>query len=108
MGVVKSKIKNCSLRFHEMLAQKVFLVSYVERSRKRWVNVCILCMLRAELLSRVQLFVTHWSVPRQAPLSLGILQARIREWAAMPSARGSSQPRDQTRVSHIAGGFFTI
>ena len=31
----------------------------------------------------------------QAPLSMGILQARILEWAAMPSSRGSSQPRDR-------------
>ena len=38
----------------------------------------------------------------------GILQARILEWVAVPFSRGSSQPRDQTQVSHIAGGFFTI
>ena len=38
----------------------------------------------------------------------GILQARILEWAAMPSSRGSSPPREQTQVSSIAGGFFTI
>ena len=25
-----------------------------------------------------------------------------------PSSRGSSQPRDQTQVSHIAGRFFTV
>ena len=37
----------------------------------------------------------------------GILQARILEWLAFPFSRGSSQPRDQTQVSHIAGGFFT-
>ena len=37
----------------------------------------------------------------------GILQTRIPEWAAFPFSRGSSQPRDQTQVSHIAGGFFT-
>ena len=30
----------------------------------------------------------------------GILQARILEWVAMPSSRGSSQPRDQTGVSY--------
>ena len=35
-----------------------------------------------------------------------VLQARILEWVAMPSSRGSSQPRDQTLVSHIAGRFF--
>ena len=37
----------------------------------------------------------------------GILQARILEWVAIPFFRGSSQPRDQTQVSSIAGGFFT-
>ena len=37
----------------------------------------------------------------------GILQARILEWVAFPFCRGSSQPRDQTQVSHIADGFFT-
>ena len=36
-----------------------------------------------------------------------ILQARILEWVAFPFSRGSSQPRDQTQVSHIAGRFFT-
>ena len=38
----------------------------------------------------------------------GILQARILEWVAMPSSRGSSQPRDWTHVSCIASGYFTI
>ena len=37
----------------------------------------------------------------------GILQVRILEWVAFPFSRGSSQPRDQTQVSQIAGGFFT-
>ena len=37
----------------------------------------------------------------------GILQARILEWGAFPFSRGSSQPRVQTQVSHIAGGLFT-
>ena len=44
---------------------------------------------------------------------LGILQARIteeilQEPVAMPSSRASSQPRDQTQVFLIAGGFFTV
>ena len=38
----------------------------------------------------------------------GILQARIWEWVAMPSSRGSSQPRDRSRVSCTAGRFFTV
>ena len=40
----------------------------------------------------------------------GILQARILEWVAMPSSRGSSPPRNQTQVSCgfcIASRFFT-
>ena len=36
----------------------------------------------------------------------GILQARILEWVAFSSSRGSSQPRDQIQVTHIADGFF--
>ena len=38
----------------------------------------------------------------------GILQARILAWVAMSSSRASSQPRDGTQVSCIAGRFFTI
>ena len=38
----------------------------------------------------------------------GILQARILEWVAISSSRGSSQPEDQTQVSCIAGKLFTI
>ena len=37
----------------------------------------------------------------------GILQARILEWVAYPFSRASSQPRDWTQVSQIAGGCFT-
>ena len=37
-----------------------------------------------------------------------ILQARILEWVAISSSRGSSWSRDWTRVSHIASRFFAI
>ena len=37
----------------------------------------------------------------------GILQARTLEWVAISSSRGSSRPRDGTRVSHFAGRRFT-
>ena len=52
-----------------------------------------------KLLSHVQLFVT--------PVDYTVLQARILKWVALPFSRGSSQPRERTQVSHIAGGFFT-
>ena len=97
------------------------------------------------VLSRFQLFETPWTVARQTPLSVGILQAGILEWVAIPPppgdlpnpeidprsptlqvdslpselpgkpknngvvaypfSRGSSQPRSQSRVSCVAGGF---
>ena len=38
----------------------------------------------------------------------GILQARILEWITIPYSRGSSQPRDWTEVSCIAGRFSTV
>ena len=57
------------------------------------------CVLRR--LGRVQL-VPLWGTARQAPLSVGILQAGILEWAAMHSYRGSFQLRDQIQVSCIS------
>ena len=51
--------------------------------------------------SRVWLSATLWTVAGQAPLSMGILQARILEWVAMPSSRGPSQPRDRTHISYL-------
>ena len=55
-----------------------------------------------------QLCLTPWTVTRQAPLPMRILQARILEWVAMPSSQGSSKPKDQTQVSCIEGKFFTV
>ena len=38
----------------------------------------------------------------------GILQTRVLEWVAISFSRRSSQPRDRTQVSYIAGRRFTI
>ena len=53
--------------------------------------------------SHVWLFAVLWTVPGSSVH--GISQARILEWIAMLSSRGSSWPRDQTGVSCIAGRF---
>jgi len=45
--------------------------------------------------------MTPWTVAHQAPLSMGILQARTLEWVAVPFSRGTSQHRD---LIHIVGG----
>ena len=64
-------------------------------------------MARAKLpQSRPTLFnFMDYSLPSSSVY--GILQARILEWVAIPFSRGSSQPKDQNRVSYIAGRLFT-
>ena len=59
---------------------------------KMKVKVTQLCLTRCDLIDyRVR----------------GVLQTRILEWVAFPFSKESSQPRDQTQVSRIAGRFFT-
>ena len=80
------------------------LQSQVEQSSELYrINMLGDCVLRHS----VWLFAP-WTLAHQAPLSMGILQARILEWVGMLSSRGFSQPRVRTQVSHNAGGFFTI
>ena len=58
-----------------------------KRPVHRWVSVCVWSHF-----SRVWLFATLWTVANQAPLSMGIFQARILPSVAMFSTRGSSWP----------------
>ena len=58
--------------------------------------------VKVKSLSCVWLFATPWIVAH------GIFQARVLEWVAISFSRGSSWPRDQTQVSHIAGRGFTF
>ena len=44
-----------------------------------------------------------WDSPSMGFSLHGILQARVLEWVAIAFSRGSSRPRDRTRVSHIPG-----
>ena len=70
-------------------------------------------LLRPELgrqQDRVKVKVTQLCLTLSDPRDYTIhqiLQARMLEWVAVPFSRGSFQPRDQTQVSCIAGGFFT-
>ena len=52
--------------------------------------------MHAKLLSRVQLFVTLWTVAHQAPLSMGF--SRQEYWSGLPSSRGSSRPREDANL----------
>ena len=49
-----------------------------------------LCLCVPSRFSRVWLIATLWAVAHQAPLSMGIFLARILEWVAMLSSRGST------------------
>ena len=69
--------------------------------------VCIVFMCAKLLQSCLTLCdPLNYSLP--SPSVHGILQARILEWVAIPFSRETSQPRDGTWVSHIAGRFFTL
>ena len=66
------------------------------------------CMLSH--FSHVQLFVIPWTVAHQAPLSMGILQARILEWLPCPSPGDLPHPgiKPVSLISPaLAGEFFT-
>ena len=59
-------------------------------------------ILKVKVTKSVPLFMTPWTIQ-----SLEFSRPEILEWVAIPFSRGSSQPRDWTQVSHIAGRFFT-
>ena len=54
------------------------------------------------VLSCIQLFVTPLDYSPPGSSVHGILQARILEWVAIPFSRGSSWPRDRTRISCLS------
>ena len=63
--------------------------------------LCVPCMKAKSLQS----CLTLWNLMDLSPPGFffhGILQARILEWVAVPSSRGSSQPRDRTCFSHVS------
>ena len=63
--------------------------------------VCVSCLVMSDSL---------WPYGLEPARSLypWIFQARILEWVAISFSRGSSWPKAQTQVSHIAGKFFTV
>ena len=96
---------------------RVCVFFYTEHAAPSRASVCCGCRCRYCLLPF--LTSTRWKVKvkgAQSCLTLcdpmyytvhGILQSRILECLAVPFSRGSSQLRDRTQVSRIAGGFFT-
>ena len=72
--------------------------------KKKKVTLPYVC----QSLSRVGLFCDPRDCSPPDSSVCGTFQARTLEWVTKPFCRGSSQPRDQTGVSHIAGRFLTF
>ena len=70
-------------------------------------EICVFCLLLYVLSCSVVSLCDPVDCSPAGSSAHGILQARILEWAAMPFSTWSSQPKDWTQVSLIAGGFFT-
>ena len=76
-----------------MIYHMLFNHSLVDELLRLFPDLAIMNMLC--LVAQLCLTLCNpMAVTLQAPLSIGILQARIPEWVAMPSSRESSQPRD--------------
>ena len=102
MEVIKMefRLNICKVQRIQQPRELAELVFYIPKLPFFYPSMCcaVLCLVTQSCLT----LCNPWPVARQAPLSMGILQARILEWVAMSSSRGSYQPRDRTQVSDIA------
>ena len=82
----------------------------IEQFYIRLVNICTFPFMKvkAKSLSHVRLFATPWTVAYQAPPSMGFSRQEYWSGLLFSFSRGSSQPRDRTRVSHIPGRRFNL
>ena len=74
---------------------------------KNVVYSCISVYIYAQSLKSCSTLWDPMDYSRPGSPVHGILQVRILEWVVMSFSRGSYRPRDQTRISCIAGRFFT-
>ena len=102
---------SCLTLLSHHLAQSLIWSRHLIKKKKKKV-VMYSCLTKPESESEVA-----WSCPAPCdPMDCslpgfsvhGIFQARVLEWVATPFSRGSSQPRDRTQVSRIAGRRFTL
>ena len=104
-----SHMLNCNLYFFSEGSVQIFPHFYLGF----WffiVEFWVLCIFWIKALYKICTVLSHsvvsdsfqpLPVAHQASLSLGILEARILEWVAMPASRGSSQTKDQTQASAL-------
>ena len=77
---------------------------------KWYINVSVFTRVKVKVksLSCVRLFATPWTVAYQVSPSMGFSRQEYWSGLPFPSPRDSSQPRNQTQVSYIAGRHFTL
>ena len=83
------------------------ILSVLRAHCRKWLQSDDCCAVLCLVPQSCPTLCNPWTVVCQAPLFMVILQARILEWVAMLSSRGTSWSRNQTGVSCIAGRFFT-
>ena len=90
LSIIHTNLEGQQLNKHPNTRYKLFFYIIMP------IKICLCCAVLGRSVVSDSL-PPPWTATRQAPLSMGVLQARVLEWIAMPSSRGSSQPRDQTR-----------
>ena len=78
----------------------------MEKARNVELNSLLTLRCGCKVIHQEKAYLANFRLPGSSVL--GILQARILEWMAISFSRGSSQPRDWTQVSHIAGRGFNL
>ena len=118
------KIKHCNRRYRLIgrdakfsLMRAIWWKEISQRARQEYVQVKEIAYKKSWIWKCVCVCEVAQSCPTLCdPVDCsppgssvhGILQARILEWIAISFSRGSSQPRDQTRVSCFAGRRFIL
>ena len=88
--------------FEEMIHE-----NFPNLKKETHIQVQKACVCMLVHFSRVQLFVTLWTIAHQSPLSMGFSRQEYWRRLSCPPPGESSQLRDRTQLSRIAGVFFT-
>ena len=95
--LVLPQVASC---FSGSVGIKSFSVSY--HTWLKWISDTLKTPAAAKSLQLCLTLCDTMDCSLPGPSVHGILQGRILEWVAMPSSRGSSQPRDRTSITYIS------
>ena len=83
-------------------------INYMKTTLRKHLKSLFLHTLKVVIAQSCLTLWTPGTVAHQAPLPVGFFRKGYwKKWVSMPFSRRSSQPRDWTWVSYIAGGFLT-